>query len=106
MNRKVRKEIIKLIAAGIEYGISKEGELSPENSPKLAAALNQNASTMMDEYDKSVRPGFWYGVWQGVTGNLIWLIILAGFAVLLAVCSLNIWDLMIDSIAAKLKSMP
>jgi len=106
MSKATRKDIIKSIGAGIEYDILKEGQIKPENSPQFKALVEDKATAMLEKYEGSLRPSFWYGVRQSVTGNFIWLIILALFAFILAIFSLNIWDLMIDSIATKLKTMP
>lgn len=106
MSKATRQDIIESIGAGIEYDIFKEGEIKPDNSPQFKVLVEDKAIAMLEKYEGSIRPSFWYGVWQGVTGNFIWLIIIAVFAFVLAIFSLNIWDLMIDSIATKLKTMP
>ena len=106
MSKATRQDIIKSIGAGIEYDILKEGQIQPEDSPQFKALVEDKATAMLEKYEGSMRPSFWYGVWQSVTGNFIWLIILAMLAFILAIFSLNIWDLLIDSIATKLKTMP
>lgn len=106
MSKATRQDIIKSISAGIEYDILKEGQIKPDDSPQFKALVEYNATVMLEKYEGSMRPSFWYGVRQSVTGNFIWLIILAVLAFILAIFSLNIWDLMIDSIATKLKTMP
>ena len=106
MSKKTRKDIIELIAAGIEFDILKEGKISPDDSPQFESLVKDKATTMLEKYERSVLPRFWYGAWQGVAGNFIWLFLLAALGFILAMCSLNIWDLMIDSIAEKLKTTP
>lgn len=106
MSKATRQDIIKSIGAGIEYDILKEGQIKPGNSLQFKALVEHKATAMLEKYEGAMRPRFWYGVWQGVTGNFIWLIIMAVLAFILAIFSLNIWELMIDSIAAKLKAMP
>lgn len=106
MSKATRQDIIKSIGAGIEYDILKEGQIKPDNSPQFRSLVEDKATAMLEKYEGSMRQGFWYGVWQSVTGNFIWLMIMAVLAFILAISSLNIWDLLIDSIATKLKTMP
>lgn len=68
MSKATRQDLIKSISAGIEYAILKEGQIKPENSPQFRALVEGKATAMLEKYEGSMRPSFWYGVCQSVTG--------------------------------------
>lgn len=105
MSKATRQDIIKSISAGIEYDILQEGEIKPNDSPQFKALVKDNATTMLEKYERSMRPKFWYGVGQSVTANFIWLILIALLTFGLAVSDFDLWGRMIDSIADRLKAL-